>query len=735
MNGIYKILICFFVFITIYKLRGKNINIENPLINDNKNTEEKKEINHNNKRIIKDVLFINGCDNNIVPHPYRYRVKHQMEQLNAGFIASDEIYYLSFEPNIVYNYRIIIFFRCPWTENVDKAIKLAKRLNKKVLFDIDDLVIDTKYTEKISFLKTLSSQQKNLYDDGVIRTGKTLKLCDAAITTTYALAKELKNYVPNVFINRNVASEEMWKLSDKVLKLKNNIANNDYIIIGYFSGSITHNSDIEMIKPGLIKILKEYKNVKLLLSGLIAYSDELKKFNNQIITNNFTDWRKLPELISNVDINIAPLEDTLFNEAKSENKWIEASLVKVPTIASNIGAFKQVIIHNETGLLCNNNNDWYISLKALIDNKELRKTIGENAYNVCKKKYNTIYNGRKLATFINSIANKHIGFFLPFIKIFGGIYVVLKHACILQDEGWDVDLIVPDKTNSTFEFQNHQFNVISLDSSIIGSFFDITVATLFTTLYSALKFYNSKKLLYLVQGYETDFYQYGEYFRAVAEKTYFIRLNIQYITISKWCEKWLWKKYKKKSKYAPNGIDLDKFTSHKRVLKGRKIRILIEGDSETIYKNVDESFKIVENLDRKKFEVWYLSNHGQPKKWYKVDKFLNSIPHDEVIKIYEQCDVLIKSSKVESFSYPPLEMMATGGYAIVAPNDGNKEYLKHEENCLLYELGDINGAVNCINRLVSDEKLQDHLYINGLSTAQKRDWKNLKDQIISLYSN
>ena len=180
---------------------------------------------------------------------------------------------------------------------------------------------------------------------------------------------------------------------------------------------------------------------------------------------------------------------------------------------------------------------------------------------------------------------------------------------------------------------------------------------------------------------------------------------------------------------------MDKFTYHKRVLKGRKIRILIEGDSETIYKNVDESFKIVENLDRKKFEVWYLSNHGQPKKWYKVDKFLNSIPHDEVIKIYEQCDVLIKSSKVESFSYPPLEMMATGGYVIVAPNDGNKEYLKHEENCLLYKLGDINSAVNCINRLVSDEKLQEHLYINGLSTAQKRDWKNLKDQIISLYSN
>ena len=31
---------------------------------------------------------------------------------------------------------------------------------------------------------------------------------------------------------------------------------------------------------------------------------------------------------------IAPIEKILFNEAKSENKWVEASLVKVPTVAS-----------------------------------------------------------------------------------------------------------------------------------------------------------------------------------------------------------------------------------------------------------------------------------------------------------------------------------------------------------------------------------------------------------------
>ena len=192
-------------------------------------------------------------------------------------------------------------------------------------------------------------------------------------------------------------------------------------------------------------------------------------------------------------------------------------------------------------------------------------------------------------------------------------------------------------------------------------------------------------------------------------------------------------KIQKKGKYVSNGIDFDKYKSHKRDLINKKIRILIEGDCNAKYKNVDESFKIIENLDRNKYEVWYLTNNGQPKEWYKLDKFLNSIPHDQVINIYEECDILLKSSWLESFSYPPLEMMATGGYVIVVLNGGNKEYLKDGENCTIYKLGDINDAINSINRLVSDKQLQKHLYENGLITAQKRDWKNFKDKIISLY--
>jgi glycosyltransferase involved in cell wall biosynthesis len=445
--------------------------------------------------------------------------------------------------------------------------------------------------------------------------------------------------------------------------------------------------------------------------------------------------KKLPEIFTSFDINIAPLEKKILNNIKNENAWVLASLMKVPTIASNYGIFKHVIKNNKTGLLCSKENDWYLSLKTLINNEQYRKNLGENAYKYCEIEYNTLYNGYKLGHFINLISNKHIGFYIPSLEIYGGIYVILKHALILKSIGWNVDLIIEEGNIELFEFQGQQFNVISLKNSFINSQYDIIVATYFTTLYSILNYYKTKRYLYLVQGYETNFFQYGNIFRIMAEKTYSTSFDIEYITISTWCKNWLWEKYKKKAKYSPNGIDFNNFTFYKRNLKKKKIRILIEGDSYSYYKNVDESFKITEKLDKNNFEIWYLSSSGKPKNWYKFDKFYNKIPFDQVKKIYYDCDILIKSSWLESFSYPPLEMIATGGYCIVVPNEGNKEYLRNEENCLFYNLGDIESAVKSINRLINDDKLQEILFTNGLLTARKRDWKNYINQVIQLYEN
>ena len=97
----------------------------------------------NNNSYCGDVLFINGT---FLPHPARYRVTHQKEQLFAYNVTSNEVFYEDIKLEFVKQYRIFIFFRCPVTEKINEFINLAKKYNKKILFDIDDLVIDKKYT-------------------------------------------------------------------------------------------------------------------------------------------------------------------------------------------------------------------------------------------------------------------------------------------------------------------------------------------------------------------------------------------------------------------------------------------------------------------------------------------------------------------------------------------------------------------------------------------------------------
>ena len=150
---------------------------------------------------------------------------------------------------------------------------------------------------------------------------------------------------------------------------------------------------------------------------------------------------------------------------------------------------------------------------------------------------------------------------------------------------------------------------------------------------------------------------------------------------------------------------------------------------------MDESFRIVEKLDKDKFEVQFLSYQGTPKKWYYVDKFMHKVPYDEVGKVYQGADILIKSSLLESFSYPPLEMMATGGLVVVAPNGGNIEYIKDGFNCLFYEPGNIEDAVEKINKLSTNQQLRSKLIKGGLETAKSREWKSIENEIISFYYN
>ena len=395
------------------------------------------------KQHYKDILFINGCT---LPHPSRYRVNHQIEQLESNGMCCDQVFYekLSLEKEKYYN--AFVFFRCPITDTVKEFIEKAKINNKTVIYDIDDLVFDKEYTKTIKYLKSMSKDELNLYYDGVKRMGDTLKMCDIATTTTPVLAKELGKYVKEVYVNRNVVSERMCMFSlDAVKKVKKE---KDKVVLGYLSGSITHNPDFGLILPSIKKMMDKHEEVYLKVVGILDIPKDLDKYKERIITAPFTDWENLPELIASLDINLAPIEESLFNEAKSENKWTEAALVKVPTIASDVGAFKIIKNGIDGVLVKNTEKDWFDKLEKLVTDTEYREKIGNAAFDRAMKEYVSTYSGYKYTEFIKSKMPKTIAFILPTTNISGGVNVVIKHCNILRNNGYNAFIINMDKVDN-----------------------------------------------------------------------------------------------------------------------------------------------------------------------------------------------------------------------------------------------------------------------------------------------
>lgn len=347
------------------------------------------------------ILIIDGVEN-IIPQLTTYRVTNKAEQLKSLGYEVWTIPLSSFQMGHAEHASHIIIYRAGYTDKLAELCYLAKKYNKPLLYDIDDLVIDTKYTDQLEYTQRISAEEKLNYDAGVRSYGRMLSLCDGLVATTTPLKEELSKYKDLVLINRNLASKELVDIS---LKHIHQDSSDGTVRIGYFSGSITHNENFELIKPALKQLMANYPFIQLNLVGHIDVPQDLEPFKNQIKVHDFVAREKLPELIGKVDINLAPLVDSVFNRAKSEIKWLEAALVKVPTIASNIGSFEEMIVADETGILVSN-DQWYEELEKMVLSKSERTRIANNAFTFVMENCTTLCQEDALTDFIKGDKNE-----------------------------------------------------------------------------------------------------------------------------------------------------------------------------------------------------------------------------------------------------------------------------------------------------------------------------------------
>lgn len=91
------------------------------------------------------------------------------------------------------------------------------------------------------------------------------------------------------------------------------------------------------------------------------------------------DFGHYLQAVAGFDVWVAPYRDTQFNASKYPTKFLEASVLGIPLIASDIEPYRRVIRHGENGFLVRHEHEWGRLLKQLADDPELRQRVGMTA--------------------------------------------------------------------------------------------------------------------------------------------------------------------------------------------------------------------------------------------------------------------------------------------------------------------------------------------------------------------
>jgi L-malate glycosyltransferase len=231
------------------------------------------------------------------------------------------------------------------------------RLAKKIIFDIDDLVFLKNNPHEKKYLSWIKGKNKPIY---------LMKNADHVITCTPYLDNFARQFNSNTTDISSTINTETY--------IPVNSYKNDHILVLGWSGSHTTAKYLYLLKDVLLELNKKI-TFKLLVMG-----DD--SFNIEGLDVEAISWKEEYEVqtLQRMDIGLYPLPlDEEWVLGKSGLKALQYMALGIPTIATNVGCNNRVMIHEESGLLVKTKEEWLVAFEKLMNNKALRKQIGEKA--------------------------------------------------------------------------------------------------------------------------------------------------------------------------------------------------------------------------------------------------------------------------------------------------------------------------------------------------------------------
>lgn len=328
------------------------------------------------------VLFVTDRDDAC----YRYRCLNACEQLRAaGVVANIKRLDQSDLLEAISRYSVVILVRLPWSDRVEEVIRLARVNGAKVGFEIDDLIFRPEIEGLIPFLLRLPHATVEKYRAQLMSLRETLKASDFCVAATPTLARHATYEDKVSLIHPNMLSETYLRLGSIIYALRPALLRDE--LIGYMSGSHTHDGDLEHVVPALRTMLETRRDLRLVICGPVKIPVSLHPFRSRILRFSYQDNRVYPWLMARCRTVIAPVQVVNdFTNSKSALKVFEAGIFGIPVVASPIASYLEAVDHGRSGFIAGTTDEWVEALSKLMD-RRASLALGQAAREVALREY------------------------------------------------------------------------------------------------------------------------------------------------------------------------------------------------------------------------------------------------------------------------------------------------------------------------------------------------------------
>ena len=272
-------------------------------------------------------------------------------------------------------------------EDILPIIRKRKAAGKLTIYEISDDLSDI--PPAYGQIRDVYLRSKNL-----LLMKRLANYCDALQFCSHELQRKFGylNATSAVFPNQmlEIPSERKTRPSENVT-------------VGW-GGSLGHLKDMESISKALIEWVMSRENVRLHLmcpDEIWALFDRLPRDRiSRSPTGSLQDYYRF---VSQLDIGIAPLEDSDFNRSRSDVKFLEYAAHTVAPVVQARGPYLMSVQSGKTGLLFNSADELISILDRLAYDASARAGLAAAAYRYVLVERNQLERGRDRVQFYCSL--------------------------------------------------------------------------------------------------------------------------------------------------------------------------------------------------------------------------------------------------------------------------------------------------------------------------------------------